>query len=430
MGEVDEPRAPADVSQVDAEQLAVLEGVQRVDIGRAGGAQLLLELLHLLAGVHGRTVGEHREQVLVLEAQEVLPQVAAHAEGSRECLEDALVGQLRDRVSPFAEREHAAREGPELPQRLPGIRREREQLRELPDQDGHHPQFLEARRIVELGAVARGDPEPVVAGSVDRAHLGAPDRYLEHGQCVGELEQEATLVDAGDGQHGRIGVRGGVDLDGDRLHRSGGRLAARQGAPDALDDQRLRALGVAGSEQRERALQVRADRVPRVSRCRPAHHEPVEEQLGGLTGAAGRHRPGGRRARTPSRRGESSASRGRALGDRATHHEQVARLDVEAVRGERSGDERERAGHVGRHDGHRVRATREAQRLAGDVTGLPDLRDQRRVPSPFTGIDRRVRRTELGGDAVGVEGVRRGHRPAASEVDRARVAGGHVLWAS
>ena len=93
-GELDEAAAAGDVAEVDAEELAVLEGVEGVGVGRAAGAGGLAQHGGGPRGVEGGAVGEDGEEVLVLDAEEVLPQEAADAEGRGQRLENALVGEL------------------------------------------------------------------------------------------------------------------------------------------------------------------------------------------------------------------------------------------------------------------------------------------------------------------------------------------------
>ena len=370
---------------VREQHLRVLEGVQHAALllegGRAGEARL--ELPQELVPPAERPlppVVEHWQQVLGLPPQEVLPQEWARAEQARELAQPLGCREERQSTLRRGPGQHLVHELRERAQRRRGIRRERQQVRELLEQRDRGAQRGELDLVLDPAPVAERDQEAVARLAADVRDLDLLHVDAAHRERVGERVEEARRVGAAHLHPREVLVLLVVEDDLERLERDGRRLGAREALGEAPIETVSRLVRAALGDEPEQlaqlvlqlALEIRRRARRAVVRLHP---ELVHDQAAG-----GRRAGGGRSGREPPPAPEHLVARGRRAGCRGVH---VARFDVEPRGGEQPAQQRELGEEVEPDDRDVEPPTRRLAHLHPRAPGRAELGGEAVVEHDF-----------------------------------------------
>ena len=253
--------AALDVAHVDAEHLAVLEVVQgralrsAVRLRLQAGSQLGGQLRMRARSCQRLLVGHQRQQVVILQAQKVLPQKIAHAQQAHQCVQHRRAVQRGQLTRPVWARKQLPQKLVEVQERSRRVRRVRQQMRKVLDECARSAQLL--LPLGRSNARARGicNVQRVLHACPAGLHLHPRNVHALHRQRVGELVQEAHGVRRTKAQQRVARVSRVVDFNFQRRQwRAGGcRLHRGCHAPRQLPARRT---ALARMQQCQQRLQL------------------------------------------------------------------------------------------------------------------------------------------------------------------------------
>ena len=217
---------PQDVPHVDAQHLAVLEGIQHLPLGlqRLGGLQLRIQFASQLVDRPGllphRRIGDDGQHAAQLLSQQLLPHEVAHPQQTRQRPQDLRAIQRSHLLRPVGPLEQLHQQLSKVQQRCLGVRRLRQQVRKVLDEDHRRPQLIQPPGIGDLATGCIGHVQSVTGQMSDRANLHALNLNAAQRQGVGEFVEESQRVLAGDAEDRGLAVGVVVELD---LQREQGR---------------------------------------------------------------------------------------------------------------------------------------------------------------------------------------------------------------
>ncbi len=306
-----------------------------------GAREARRQVLHELVAPAQRALPpavQHRQQVLGLAPQEVLPQEGARPQQPRQLAQPPGRRQQRQRVARSRGGQHLVDELRERAQRRGGVGGERDEVRELLEQRDGGAQRGELLRVLDPPPVAGRDQEEVKHLVADARDLDLVHVDAAHRERRGERVEEAGRVRAAHLHPREALMRLVVEADLERLERHGGGLGAREALRQPAVEAVARLVGTALPDERQQLAEVALEVALELrGRARSAlsgpHPKLVHDQA-----ARGRRAGGRSRRRQPPPAPEQLPGRGRRAGGRRVD---VAGLDVERRRGEQAADERE-----------------------------------------------------------------------------------------
>ena len=346
---------PQDVPHVDAEHLAVLEGVERVAAGGGVGGlgerpgEFSVQFSAGAGPLEGVDIPQHGKQVRVLHAEEVGPQEVRDSQQAGECLEHLRAFERGEFRRPVAAGEKLGNEVAEVEQRGFGVGRMGKQVGEVLDEHEGRLQFAQPLRVDNFLPLRVGDVQGVVHLVPLRTDLHLRDVDPRQGEGVGQFVQEPQRVLPFDHQLGVVVGGLVVDLDFERvegLPGVGGQRA--EGCGDLPDDLSLRLFAATCLQQPNDLQQVAGVGLQALiggAVAQGPHQEHIDDFLAGVVdralGARGFGPIGGRAERLAGPAGAASAPRSTA----AAHsggggvREDLPLDNVEAMHQQQSGDE-------------------------------------------------------------------------------------------
>ena len=257
------------MTHIDAEHLAVFEFIQHLAPGRIFARrfgtrtrreqrsfEFKLQLPARFGAVERVGVADHREQVGVLHAHEIVPQEIADAQDLRQVVEHLGVFQRSQFVGPVGPFEEMRQELAEVQQRLGRVGRTRQEMREMFDQHRRRAQLALFLRRSDLHPVFIGDVQQVVGAFAAGMHHHARNIGVRHRKRIGELVQKAHRIGGLDMQHGMARGNFVVDLDLDRVQAQVGAAHALENVAHTLGQLAARLAPFTGMHHARQRAQV------------------------------------------------------------------------------------------------------------------------------------------------------------------------------